>query len=247
MAQLLWGLGYAEQAEQRGQEALALAQQLEHPPSLAHAQFYAAVLAQFRRDVAATYARADALMAFATAQGLEHRVAHGRILWGWALAMQGDVAAGITQIRQGLAEQEVVGPKMGRPYFLALLAEAYGQAAQPESGLTVLADACTLVAETEARWWEAELYRLQGALVLQLPRPEVDQADACFQQALDVARRQQAKALELRAATSLARLWQGQGQPRAARQLLAEIYGWFTEGFDTADLQEAKALLDTLA
>jgi predicted ATPase len=135
---------------------------------------------------------------------------------------------------------------MARAYFLGLLAEASGQAGQPEAGLTVLADAFTLVAETEARWWEAELYRLQGALLLQLPRPDVGQAEACFQQALDVARHQQAKALELRAALSLARLWQSQGQRAAARQLLAELYRWFTEGFDTVDLQEAKALLEEL-
>jgi predicted ATPase len=246
MAQLLWALGYAEQAEQRSQEALALAQQLEHPPSLAHAHFYAAVLAQFRRDVAATAARADVLMAFASAHGLGHRIAHGRILGGWALAMQGDVTTGLTQLRQGLAVQAVVGPKMGRAYFLGLLAEASGQAGQPEAGLTVLADACTLVAETEARWWEAELSRLQGELLRQLPCPQVAQAEACFQQALDVARRQQAKVLELRAALSLARLWQEQGQRAAARQRLAELYPWFTEGLDTADLQEAHALLEAL-
>jgi len=138
------------------------------------------------------------------------------------------------------------GPKLSHPYWLSLLAEAYGQAGQPEAGLTALTDAFTLVAATEARWWEAELSRLQGALLLQHPRPDVAQAEACFQQALDIARRQQAKALELRAALSLARLWQGQGQRTAARQLLAEIYGWFTEGLDTADLQDAKALLAAL-
>jgi predicted ATPase len=130
-----------------------------------------------------------------------------------------------------------------RSYFLALLAEAYGQAAQPEAGLTVLADAFTLVAETEARWWEAELYRLQGELLRQLPRPDVGQAEACFQQALDVARRQQAKALELRAAMSLSRLWQQHDKRQEGHDLLAPVYGWFTEGFDTPDLQEAKALL----
>ena len=139
-----------------------------------------------------------------------------------------------------------MGPQLLRPYYLSLLAEAYGQAGQPEAGLTVLTDALTLVATTEERWWEAEVYRLKGVLLLQRSLPDVGQAEACFQQALDMARRQQAKALELRAALSLARLWQGQGQPTAARQLLAEIYGWFTEGFDTADLQEAKALLAEL-
>jgi predicted ATPase len=112
--------------------------------------------------------------------------------------------------------------------------------------LTALAEAVTLVATTEERWWEAEVYRLQGVLLLQRSRADGGQAAACFQQALEVARRQQAKALELRAALSLARLWQGQGQHTAARQLLKEIYDWFTEGLDTADLQEAKALLAEL-
>jgi predicted ATPase len=127
-----------------------------------------------------------------------------------------------------------------------LLAEASGQAGQPEAGLEVLAEAVTLVAATEERWWEAELHWLQGELLRQLPRPDVGQAEACFQQALDVACHQQAKTLELRAALSLARLWQGQGKRAAARQLLAEVSCWFTEGFDTVDLQEAKALLEEL-
>jgi predicted ATPase len=133
------------------------------------------------------------------------------------------------------------------PYFLALLADAYGQAGQPEAGLTVLAEACTLVEATEERWWEAEMYRLKGTLLRQLPRPDVGQAEACFQQELDVARRQQAKALELRAALSCSQLWLAQGKRDEARVLLAPIYGWFTEGFDTADLQEARALLEALA
>jgi predicted ATPase len=127
-----------------------------------------------------------------------------------------------------------------------LLAEASGQAGQPEAGLTALAEAVTLVAATEERWWEAEVCRLQGVLLLQRSRADAGQAEACFQQALDVARRQQAKALELRAALSLARLWQGQQKRAAARQLLAASYSWFTEGLDTVDLQEAKALLAEL-
>ena len=147
----------------------------------------------------------------------------------------------------GVGGAQGVGPETGAPLLLALLAEAFGQAGQPEAGLTVLAEALTLVATTEERWWEAELSRLRGALLLQLPIPDVPQAEACFQQALDVARRQQAKALELRAALSLSRLWQRQGKREEARQLLAEVYHWFTEGFDTHDLQEAKALLEELS
>jgi predicted ATPase len=128
-----------------------------------------------------------------------------------------------------------------------LLAEAYGQAGQPETGLQVVAEALTLVAATEERWWEAEVSRLKGELLLQLLIPDVHQAEACFQQALNVARGQQAKALELRAAISLSRLWRQQGQREAARHLLAPVYDWFTEGFDTPDLREAKALVEELA
>jgi predicted ATPase len=162
------------------------------------------------------------------------------------LAIQGDAVACVSHIHQGLGAVQNIGLKTYRPYFLALLAEAYGQAGQPEAGLTALAEAVTLVAATEERWWEAEVYRLQGVLLLQRSRADAGQAEACFQQALDVARRQQAKALELRAALSLTRLWQRQGKRAAAHQLLAASYGWFTEGFDTADLQEAKTLLAEL-
>ena len=184
-------------------------------------------------------------MALAQEQGLGFRLEQGRTLRGWALAMQGDAATGVAQIRQGLAAHDQAGlPQLGHPAMLALLAEAYGQAGQPEVGLRVLDEAVTLVATTEARWWEAELHRLQGALRLQLPRPDLTQAEACFRQALDVARRQQAKVLELRAALSLSRLWQQQGKRDQARQLLTVIYSWFTEGFETSDLQEARMWLE---
>jgi predicted ATPase len=242
----LWALGYAEQAQQQRAEALALAQQCGDPASLAYAHMYGAVLAQLGRDAATTAAHAEALIAFATAQGLAHRVVHGRLLLGWALAMQGDAAAGVTHLQAGFEGLQRTGHKLYRPYFLGLLAEASGQAGQPEAGVAVLTEAVTLVAATEERWWEAEVYRLRGELLLQLPLPDVSQADACFQQALDVARRQQAKALELRVTLSLSRLWQQQGKREAAQQVLAPVYGWFTEGLDTADLQEAKALLEAL-
>jgi predicted ATPase len=124
--------------------------------------------------------------------------------------------------------------------------KACGQVGQPAARLRAVDEALTLVATTAVRWWEAELHRLQGVLQLQIPSPEVSRAERCFQQALAVARNQQATALELRAALSLSRLWQQQGEPTAARELLAPIYGWFTEGFDTADLQEAKTLLEEL-
>jgi predicted ATPase len=242
----LWGLGYADQAQKLSHELLVLTQRAEHTLSLVYMDLYAALLSQLRRDVAATLAHANAAMALAAAEGAGLRVEQGRLLWGWALAMQGDATAGVANIRQGWTVHQGMGPQILRPYYLSLLAEAYGQAGQPEAGLTALTEALTLVAATEERWWEAEVYRLQGSLLLQLSLPDVGQAEACFQQALDIARRQQAKALELRAALSLARLWQGQGQPTAARQQLADLYHWFTEGFDTADLQEAQALLAEL-
>ena len=187
----LWGLGYPDQAQQRCQEALALARQLEHTPSLAYAELSAAILSHCRRDVASTQAHAEALMALADTQGFGLRLEQGRMLRGWALAMQADAAAGVAHICQGLAASQGVGPETLRPHWLALLAEAYGQARQPEAGPTLLTEALRLVAATEARWWEAELSRLRGELLLLHPRPEVPQAEACLCQALEVARCQQ--------------------------------------------------------
>ena len=163
---------------------------------------------------------------------------------GWALAMQGDAATGVAHIQQGWGVLQSIGQKLYHPYHLALLAEAYGQAGQPEAGLTCLAEALTLAEATEERWWEAELYRLKGELLLRLPLLDISQATACFHQALEVARRQQAKSLELRAALSLSRLWQQHGKQDQARQLLTELYSWFTEGFETPDLQEARVWLE---
>jgi predicted ATPase len=169
------------------------------------------------------------------------------VLRGWALAEQGQGAEGIAQIRQGLAAWQAMGEALYQPRFRALLAEIYGNVGQPETGLTVLAEVLADVHNTGLCYCEAELYRLKGELLLQQATGSGDEAEICFRQALDIARRQQAKSLELRAATSLARLWQQQGKRAEARELLAPIYGWFTEGFDTADLQKAQALLKALA
>jgi predicted ATPase len=247
LAQVLWALGFADQAQQRLQEALAVAQQGESPPTLANAQVFAAVLGQWRRDAAAARTYAEALITLADEQGFVLRGEQGRLLRGWALAMQGHEAEGVAQIRQAFAVYPNMEPGMYRAYFLGLMAEACGQVGQPAAGLRAVDEALTLVAATEVRWWEAELHRLQGVLQLQLPSPEVSRAERCFQRALAVARNQQAKALELRAALSLSRLWQQQGQRAAAHALLAPIYGWFTEGFDTSDLQDAKAVVAELS
>ena len=152
----------------------------------------------------------------------------------------------MAEMRQGLAAGLTGGDTLYQPYGLGLLAEAYGAGGHPNEGLEVLAEALAVTDTTELRYYAAELYRLKGALLQQQAVPDAAQAAACFQQALDVARQQQAKSWELRAATSLARLWQHQGKRQEAYDLLAPVYHWFTEGFDTADLQEAKTLLDQL-
>ena len=173
-------------------------------------------------------------------------MAWSTVLHGWALALQGQGEAGLAAIRQGLAAELATGSTPFQPYFLGLLAEAYGTGGHPDEGLTALAEALVVLDTTELRYYAAELSRLKEAVLLQQAVPDAAQAEACFQQALDVARHQQAKSWELRAATSLARLWQSQNKRQEAYDLLAPVYEWFTEGFDTADLQEAKALLAEL-
>jgi TOMM system kinase/cyclase fusion protein len=239
-----WLLGYPDQALQRIHDALTLYGQSSHPFSFASALFYAAILSQLCQDVQAAREQAKALMTLATEEGFALRLANGMIIHGWALVAQRAGEQGLAEMRQGLSAYEATGAYLTRPYFLALLAEGYGQVGQPAEGLSVLTTALASLHRYGERFFEAELYRLKGDLLLALSGEQAAEAEACFQRALKVARHQQAKSLELRAALSLSRLWQQQGKQERARHLLAEIYGWFTEGFDTADLQEAKALLD---
>jgi predicted ATPase len=250
VSEALWCLGAPDEALQRGHEALTFAQDLSHPLSLAFALFFTAMLHQLRREGSAVQERVEAVITLSTEQGFSSWLAVATILQGWVLAQQGEGEAGIAQMRQGLSAYQAVGSELWRPYFLALLAQAYGEAEHAEEGLAALTEALTTVERTGERWWEVEVYRMRGELFLQQVAGRGHQAEeegeACFQQALDLARRQQAKSLELRAAMSLARLWQGQGKRAEARQLLAPIYDWFTEGFDTADLREAKGLLEAL-
>jgi predicted ATPase len=189
---------------------------------------------------------ADALVALANDQGFAYWLAQGEILQGWTLAASGQGTAGLAQMRQGLAALQATGVELTRPGLLTQPAEGYAHAGQPAQGLTVLAEALAAVQRMEERSWEAELYRCQGALLLTQVPTDAVQAERYFQQSLTVARQQQARSWELRAALSLASLWQQQGQREVARTLLAPIYSWFTEGFDTADLQEAQGLLHAL-
>ena len=257
-AYILWSLGYADAAMQRLQAMLTLVQELAHPFSKAVAQGGAACIQQLRRDIPDTQARAEAALTLATEQGFPYWMAGGAILRGWALAVQGQAEEGISHMQQGLTAYGATGAKFCRPFWLAMLAEAYGQVGRADEGLRALDEALAHVDKTGERFWEAELHRLQGELLLiqgtekgsaRTAAPErsiMAEAETCFVRALDIARRQQAKSWELRAATSLSRLWQHQGKREAAYDLLAPVYGWFTEGFDTADLQEAKALLEDL-
>jgi len=167
-------------------------------------------------------------------------------LRGWALAAQGQSAEGIAEMQQGLAAYQSLGVEAFRIMSLALLAEGYGKAGQVEAGLDALHEALATAERCGARRWEAELYRFKGELLLEQTVDHTGEAEACLQQALAIARHQQAKSFELRAAMSLSRLWQRQGKRAEAHELLAEVYGWFTEGFDTPDLQDAKVLLEEL-
>jgi predicted ATPase len=245
-AMTLWLLGYPAQALARLHEALALAHALSHPYSLAFAQSMTAWVALLYRDVPAVHEHAEACIALATAQGFPLWETQGTILRGWALAMQGQGEEGLAQVRQGVVSFRATGAALHVSRWCTMLVDVCDHLGHPEDGLQALAEAHTLVEQQEERWWEAEICRLQGVLLLRQPGTPQDEAETWLQRALAVARRQEAKSLELRAAMSLSRLWQQQGKRAEAYALLAPIYGWFTEGFDTADLQEAKALLDEL-
>jgi predicted ATPase len=241
-----WVLGYPEQALQSIEEALKLAQELARPFTLALALVQATLLHQYRREAEKAQEQAEALIALSTEQGFPQWLAFGTILRGWALSAQGDGAEGIDQMRQGLVARRATRSKLHEPCFLSLLAEAYGKVGHPEEGLTVLVEALAIVENTGERYWEAEVHRRKGELLLMQQGQKVGEAEGCFQKALDTARGQQAKSLELRAAMSLSRLWQQQGKQEESHQLLAESYDWFSEGFDTADFKDAKALLEEL-
>jgi predicted ATPase len=197
--------------------------------------------------VPVVHEHAEAAVALATDQGFPVYAAYGTSCRGWALAMQGQGEEGMAKVRQGIAAWRATGAALLVPYLCTVLADVCDHLGHTEDGLQALAEAHTLVEQQEERWWEAEIHRLRGVLLLRQPGTPQAEAETWLQRALDVARRQEAKSLELRAAMSLARLWQQQGKQAEAHQLLAPIYGWFTEGFDTPDLQEAQALLEELS
>jgi predicted ATPase len=253
----LWVLGYPEQAWQKSRDAVHLAQHLAHPFSLAYALNWAAIFHHARREPQLAQERAEAARCIAAEHGFAQMLAQSMIFRGWALAVQGQEKEGMAQIQQGLAALRATGAELGLPYCLALSAEVHGQVGQPTEGLRVLTEALAIASRSQQRAYAAELYRLQGELTLQKrqvpgsklkatdPRSLMPnaQAEACFRKAIAIARRQKAKALELRATLSLGRLWRQQGKGKNARQALVTICCWFSEGLETPDLQAARAFL----
>jgi DNA-binding winged helix-turn-helix (wHTH) protein/predicted ATPase len=269
-AWVLWVRGYPTQGLRRSQAALCLARQQAHPFTLALTLVTIVIMQHMCREGESTLKHVQASLALSTEYEFPYLTMLGTVLQGWELTRMAQVAEGLTQMRQGLAALRVMGAEILRPSMLALLADACARDGQVEAALDVLKEALVTAETHTERFYAAELHRLQGELVLRQcqeagakPAPrDIQQtasgettgrislpieAEVCFHRALDVARFQQAKSLELRAATSLGHLWQQQGKRQEAYDLLAPIYGWFTEGFDTADLQEARALLDALA
>jgi predicted ATPase/class 3 adenylate cyclase len=243
----LWLLGYPDQALERGNGALALAQGLSQPQSLAFAKISVGRLHQFRGDVRAVQENMESLITLCAEYGLTNWLVYATIVRGWAMAEQGRTQEGIAQIQEALANTHAPGwSEIYRPYYLSLLAEACGEAGRLDEGLSALTEALATADEHENRHYEAEMHRLKGELLLKQDDTNATAAQSCFEHAVEIARRQSAKALELRATMSLARLLRETNRRDEARTMLAEIYNWFTEGFDTADLKDAKALLDEL-
>jgi predicted ATPase len=249
-------LGYPDQARQRGEEALALTQGIASPYNRCNLLFFLAFVHLFRREWHLAWQWVEEALSLATARDFLLLAALGTIVRGATLTAQNQAQEGLAHIRQGLTACHTLGTKQLQPWGLAMLAESYARLGQPEAGLTALAETPALMATTGDVFYAAEIARLQGELRLQASGQVPDigpdtsptaAAERCFQHALEVARSRQARWWELRAAMSLARLWQRQGKRAEARELLAPVYNWFTEGFDLADLQEAKALLEALA
>jgi class 3 adenylate cyclase/predicted ATPase len=243
----LWHRGYPDQSARAADRALALSRELGHAHTLANAFWYAGMVAAFARDVATVHACSNNSVALASEHGFPLWAAFGRILQGWADALTCEATAGIARIRDGMAAVEATGTRLFTPFHLTLFAEALALAGKIGEGLAALEDALAKAAASGERGWDAEIHRLHGELTARLPHPGPAKAEDSFRTALAIAREQGTRGYELRAATSLARLWRDKGRREEARDLLAPVYGWFTEGLDTADLKDAKALLAELA
>jgi predicted ATPase len=227
---------------------VGLAQKLDHPFSLAFALSVGATFHQIIREVESYKKHTRALARLATDKGFAFYQTNVAIYRGMAQVEEGQVEEGIARMQQGIAAYRATGTEFHRPQVLALLVEVYKDACQFDIGLRVVSEALILVEETGERFYEAELHRLKGELLLGIGGEEVEaEGEASFGLAIHIAQQQQARSWQLRATMSLARLWQKQGKKDEARNILSDIYGWFTEGFDTPDLKDAKALLEELS
>jgi predicted ATPase len=244
----LWFLGYPDQAVKKNNEALGLARKLSHPYSLAATLDFSAWVNQLLQDSQIAQKHAEEAIALSTEHEFVFWLLTGMILRGWALAAGNKVDEGLGMMQQGIAGYRATGAGVCLPYYLGLLAHVHGLMGQGSEALSLLDEAQTAVQKGGECWWEAELYRLKGELLLSqtqgsiLDREKI--AEECFAKALEVASDQGSKSLELRAAMSLNRLRKRQGKSSEDRQVLAEVYNWFTEGFGVADLREARALLE---
>jgi predicted ATPase len=246
-AKVLWALGYPDQAVEMADRALVVAQATNHVSSVAESTCWHAEIMFHCREVEATRDLAASALALATEHGLPLWIGMAAALHGWALTIQGNSADGIAQMREGLVTMSSAGDRLFGPYHVATLAEALRTAGQAAAALGDLDAVIDAYRQSEVAFWASRFRWLRGELLLADSRPDIEATEACFRQAIAIAQAQSAKSLELRAATSLARLWAHHGRRAEARDLLAQIYCWFTEGFDTADLKDAKALLDELA
>ena len=254
----LWALGYPVRAAARMQQALDWARSAAYPFTLANARSIAAVFHVCRRDVDLARVLIDDAVVQASEHGFEMLADLNQILRGWLLSQTGERKQGAAHIQSSVDTFRGKGVGIGLPTFLGLLAEADLECARAEEGIAAVADALAMSEATGVHYWDVELRRLSGTLLLSTAAsqrrsarrrgssPAEKNAESCFSSAIEIARRQQAKSLELRAITSLCQLWQSQGRIDDARALLSEIYAWFVEGFETADLAAAKALLEQL-
>jgi predicted ATPase len=240
----LWALGYPDEALKKSAEALELAEGQSDPHSLAFVEFFIGRLHQLRRDAGAAQKIAEQLIALSTKHGFSFWLAQATIELGGAIAEQGRPEEGIAQMQEGFAALRAAGP---RRQYLCLLAKACIETGRFDDGLSALSEALAVADEHDAHDHEVEVHRLKGELVFRQDVANASEAQKCFERAIEIARDQSAKSWELRATTSLARLLRDIGRRDEGHTLLADIYDWFTEGFDTADLKDAKALLDELA
>jgi predicted ATPase len=246
LARTLWILGYPRQALECSEKAIAVAHETSHAASIAEAMIWRAELALLHQEAQEARMRTAAVFALMTEHGPSVWTGIARSIRGSALVEEGQCAEGIGQIREGLSELAEIGEPLFRPYFIATLAEALGKSGQMDEGLSTIDEAIDWSCRSGMHYWDSELRRRKGELLLASDGTDRAAAEVCFRQAIEIAQAQGAKSLNLRATTSLTRLLARQGVPREAHDLLAPVYGWFTEGLGTADLKHAKALLDEL-